>query len=96
MVKWSIERWLAILGVALAIGANAQIVRDTRDDVAKLKAFNEETLPKDYVPREVYNIERMNLKDSIDNLNGTLNKMLDLEKKSGEPARIPSGRMFDR
>ncbi len=94
MGKWTLERWIAVAAIVLSVGAYVQVLKETRDSVQKLQQFNEDKLPKEYVPREVYNLDRMHLTDSIDRLNGTLNKLLELEEKTGEPVRIQ--RQFDR
>lgn len=96
MPKWPIERWIAIIAVVLSVGSYAQVLRDTREDVAKHEAFIEEKLPLQYVPREVYDLDRMHLAESVDRLNGTLKELQQTIR--GPQQRQPSNleRMFDR
>jgi hypothetical protein len=97
MAKWTIERWIAVLAIVLATGAYVQVLRDTKERVGKLETFTEERLPKDYVPREIYNVERQKLSEAIDRLSKSLDKLYALEQETGEPAYVQrKQRMFDR
>jgi hypothetical protein len=94
MGKWTFDRWMTILGFAVAVGVNVQMLTQIKDDVAKLKEFNETTLSQRFVPREIYDLNQQHLTAAINDLRVTLEKLYALEQRTGEPARIQ--RMFDK
>lgn len=100
MGKWTFERWLLILGLVGAITSNAVLAGmnyqkfiNQQADLETLKRQNAE-MSKTYVSRELYDLDKKYLSQSIDRLSDSLDRLYALEQKTGEPARIQ--RMFDR
>jgi hypothetical protein len=96
MGKWTLERWVTIGLFVFTLGTNWQRIANSQSDLDKLKEFNEKTLPKVYVPREIYDVNQQHLTDAINRLTETLDKILETERETGEPARVQGRRMFDK
>lgn len=75
-LKLGPEIWLALIGAAITVGINLQLLRSLRTDVKaqgkKLTTLIEKTLPDEYVRRNYW-------KEKIDSIESTLRR---LERRS--------------
>lgn len=84
MGKGTFKDWLAVLAFIGAIIANAvtagmnwqKFIQQQRD-LEALQKFQQETLPATYVPRELYALDRQSLRESIERLASTLDRLND-------------------
>lgn len=71
-LKLGPELWLALLGAAVTVGVNLQMLRSLRADmkthVAKFDKLVDETLPDQYVRRDYW-------KEKIDSIESTLRRL---------------------
>lgn len=79
---WTMERKLLVatflcsaIGFGFSIGFNWAKLTTQGVKIDKLEYFAETTLPKDYVRRDVYELQQKQLSDAINELTDTLREM---------------------
>lgn len=95
--RWTLQNVLAVmavLGFVAQMGMNWQIIQSLREAQARTDKFISETLPTQYISREVFEIRTQAIAKSLDQLTQALRD--DKQDKNADQPRKYNSRQFDK